>query len=156
MRLFLTEKYRINLLSGNARGFTLFEAIITISIIGILAAVVTPTYLEAQAEAKLVMSETNIAQLKQGFINLYLDAFLKGEYDVWPEEPPANQMTHAWAGATTLFDDRTVNELFTESKIIYNPYSNPYLYYLLPETETEKAGFRLDDPDTGVSTSFRP
>ncbi|NQV14454.1 type II secretion system protein [bacterium] len=137
-------------------GFTLLEAVITVSIMGILAAVVTPTYLKTQTEAKVVMSQTNIYQLKQGFINLYLEAFVKGQSDVWPDEPADNQMTYSWADATTLYDNRTVSQLFSGSKIVMNPYDNPFLYYLLPATEAELAGFRIDDPDTGVTQSFRP
>lgn len=132
------------------------EAVITVSIMGILAAVVTPTYLKTQTEAKVVMSQTNIYQLKQGFINLYLEAFVKGQSDVWPDEPADNQMTYSWADATTLYDNRTVSQLFSGSKIVMNPYDNPFLYYLLPATEAELAGFRIDDPDTGVTQSFRP
>ncbi len=132
------------------------EAIITVSILGILAAVVTPTYLETQVEAKLVMSQAGVAQLQQGFINLYFEGLFKAEQDVWPDEPPDNKMTFSWANSTTLYDGRTVAQLFSSSTIIYNPYDRPYLYYLLPETEQEPAGFRIDDPDTGISLSFRP
>ena len=124
------------------KGFTLMEAIITVSIMGILAAVVTPTYLETQTEAKLVMSQTNTSQLKQGIINLYLGAFMDGEYDVWPDEPTDHKMTHQWAESTTLYDGRTVAQLFSGSKIIYNPYDHPFLYYLLPEM-TSKSGSSL-------------
>ncbi|MEA3286758.1 MAG: type II secretion system protein [Candidatus Marinimicrobia bacterium] len=138
------------------KGFTLFEAVITVSIMGILAAVVTPTYLETQIEAKLIMSQTNITQLKQGFVNLYLKAMFESQEDVFPAEPTDNKMTHDWANSTTLFDGRTVSQLFNGSKIIMNPYNHPYLYYVLVETEHEAAGFRIDDPDTGVSQSFRP
>jgi len=138
------------------RGFTLLEAIITVSIMGILAAVVTPTYLETQTEAKVVMSKTNISQLKQGFINLYLKAMFEGPDEFWPAEPPDNKMTYAWSNSTILFDGRTVAQLYNGSKIIYNPYEHPYLYYLLPATAQEEAGIRIDDPDTGVSESFRP
>jgi len=140
----------------NSRGFTLLEMIITVSIMGILAAVVTPTYLETQSEAKLVMSMSNASQLKQGFVNLYLGAFMDGKYDVWPEEPSDHKMTHQWAESTILFDGRTVAQLYSGSKMVYNPYEKPFLYYLLPETEHEAAGLRIDDPDTGVSVSFRP
>ncbi|MBT4033604.1 MAG: prepilin-type N-terminal cleavage/methylation domain-containing protein [Candidatus Marinimicrobia bacterium] len=140
----------------NNKGFTLLEAVITISIVGILAAVVTPTYIETQTEAKLVMSKSNASQLKQGIVNLYLGAFMDGEIEVWPDEPSDHKMTHNWAEATTLYDGRTVNQLYSSSTITYNPYGKPFLYYLLPETEDEPSGFRIDDPDTGVSLSFRP
>lgn len=139
-----------------SRGFTLLEAVITVSIMGILAAVVTPTYLETQTEAKLVMSRANLTQLQQGFINLYLEGFFTGKRDVWPDEPADNKMTHQWAQSTTLYDGRTVAQLFSGSEIIYNPYEHPFLYYTLPATEHEEAGFQMDDPDTGISLSFRP
>ncbi len=137
-------------------GFTLLEAVITVSIMGILAAVVTPTYLDTQTEAKLVMSKTNISQLKQGFINLYLQAMFEGPEDFWPDEPSDNKMTHAWANSTILYDGRTIAQLYNGSKIIYNPYDHPYLYYRLPPTAQEEAGILIEDPDTGVSESFRP
>ena len=149
-------KYLIPKCRSSKAGFTLLEAIITISIMGILAAVVTPTYLETQTEAKLVMSQTNILQLKQGLINLYLEGFLEGNYNVWPPEPADNRMTQDWANSTTLYNGRTVAQLYSSSKIILNPYDNAFLYTLLVATENETAGFRIDDPDTGVSQSFRP
>ena len=132
------------------------EAIITISIMGILAAVVTPTYLETQTEAKLVMSQANISQLQQGFINLYFEGLFNDEKNVWPDEPSDHKMTFDWASSTILYDDRSVAQLYSSSDIIYNPYDHPYLYYLLPATEHEPVGFRIDDPDTGLSLSFRP
>ncbi len=147
---------RFNHAGSSQRGFTLLEAVITISIMGILAAVVTPTYLETQAEAKLVMSQANLSQLQQGFINLYFEGLFKDESDVWPDEPDDNKMTYTWADETTLFDGRTVSQLYSGSQIIYNPYDRPFQYYLLEATDQEPAGFRLDDPDTGVSISFRP
>ena len=139
-----------------SRGFTLLEMVITVSIMGILAAVVTPTYLNIQMEAKRVTSESNISQLKQGLINLYLEGLFADESDVWPSEPTDNQMTHSWANSTVLYNGRTVNELYSGSQIIYNPDGNPFLYYLLPATETEEAGFLIEDPDLGTSQSFRP
>ena len=122
----------------------------------ILAAVVTPSYLETQTEAKRIMSLTNASQLKQGFINLHLAALFDQQTDIWPPEPPDHRMTFDWAHSTILYDGRSVAQLFNSSEIILNPYDHPYLYYLLPETDTENAGFRIDDPDTGISQSFRP
>jgi len=137
-------------------GFTLLELVITVAIMGILAAVVTPTYLDTQNEAKLVISESNVSQLKQGFINLYLKGLFDSNFDVWPDEPADNRMTTAWANSTLLFDGRTVSQLFQGSKIIYNPYGNPYLYTKLSATPTEEAGIQIDDPDTGITHTFRP
>lgn len=141
---------------ARSKGFTLLEAVITVSIMGILVAVVTPSYLEAQNEAKLVMSEANISQISQAFVNLYFEGLIEGRTDVWPDEPIGNEMSHSWASSTTLFDGRTVAQMFSSSRFPYNPYENPFLYYRLAETENEPAGFRIDDPDTGVSKSFRP
>ena len=146
----------LNIAPGLERGFTLMEAIITISIMGILAAVVTPTYLNTQSQAKLVMSKAGATQLQQGFVNLYFEGLFVDSLNVWPSEPPSNEMTYDWAASTTLYDGRTVAQLYSGSKIIYNPYEHPFLYYLLPETTHERAGFRIDDPDTGISVSFRP
>ena len=150
------EKTRDFIKQQYQRGFTLLEAVITVSIMGILAAVVTPTYLETQNEAKLVMSKTNVSQMSQGIINLYLGSLFESESDVWPAEPADHKMTHQWAESTILYDGRTVAQLYSSSKIIYNPYENTFLYYLLPKTEHEGKGFRIDDPDTGISQTFRP
>lgn len=139
-----------------SKGFTLMELVVTVSIMGVLAAVVAPTYLETQSEAKLIMSETNVSQIKQAFVNLYLQGFLEHRGEVWPDEPADNKMTFDWANTTTVYDGRTVSQLFSGSKIIYNPYDNPFMYYSLPQTENEPAGFRIEDPDTGISVSFRP
>ncbi len=139
-----------------SRGFTLLEVIVTISIVGILAAVVTPTYLETQNEAKLIMSETNISNIKQAFVNLYLQGFIERKGDVWPDEPTDNKMTYDWANSTTVYDGRTVSQLFNGSKIIYNPYDHPYLYTILPATAHEQSGIQIEDPDTGVLQTFRP
>jgi len=138
------------------KGFTLLEAVITVSIMGILAAVVTPTYLETQTQAKVVMSKTNIIQLKQGFVNLYLKAMFESETTIFPTEPADNKMTFEWANTTLLFDGRNVSQLFNGSKIIMNPYGNPFLYYNLAATDHESAGIKIDDPDTGVTQTFRP
>lgn len=137
-------------------GFTLLEMVITVAIMGILAAIVTPTYLNTQTEAKVVMSKANVTQIQQAFINLYFEGVIKGEGSAWPEEPTDNKMTHTWAASTILYDGRTVAQLFSHSEIVYNPYDHPFQYTLLPATENEPAGFRIDDPDTGVSLSFRP
>lgn len=142
--------------SSLQQGFTLLEAIITVSIMGILAAIVTPTYLNTQSQAKLVMSQAGATQLQQGFVNLYFEGLFVDSLNVWPPEPSDHKMTHQWSESTTLYDGRTVAQLYSGSKIIYNPYEHPFLYYLLPETAQERAGFRIDDPDTGVSVSFRP
>jgi len=142
--------------TARQKGFTLLELIVTVSIVGILAAVVTPTYLNTQSEAKLVMSQANASQLQQGFINLYFEGLFRDQKAVWPDEPSDNKMTHSWANSTTLFDGRSVAQLFSGSAIVYNPYEHPFLYALLPATAQEEAGFRIDDPDTGISLSFRP
>ena len=85
---------------GFQDGFTLLEVAITVSIMGILAAVVTPTSHETQTEAKLVMSKASISDPKQGFINLYLIDLSETNAQMFPDRPADHKMTFEWANST--------------------------------------------------------
>ena len=137
-------------------GFTIFELIITLSIIAVLSAVVFPTYMDKLAQAKGKVSQANMLQIKQAFVNHLYNSVLARHITEIPPEPEDNQMTIEWSNSATLFNGRTMAELFSDGKMIYNPYGNPYLYEILPETGTEEEGFRIEDPDIGLVMEFRP
>jgi len=138
------------------RAFTLLELIITVSIMGILAAIVTPSYLEQQTRAKIVMSQTNMVAVRQAFINSFYQGVLESRPADFPSEPPDNKLSNEWTSTTLLSNGMSLNKLFSEGKFPLNAYQNPFLYTLLPGNEYEQAGFQLDDPDSEMSLQFRP
>ncbi len=137
-------------------GYTILELLITVSIIGILAAVVAPTYLDTQANAKLVVSKSNMIELKQGIINSYFKSIFAGRGGEFPAEPSDNLMTNSWATSTLLFDGRTVAQLYNSNQIAYNPYNHPYRYAILPADSVNQTGFEIEDLDMGLTMRFRP
>jgi len=140
--------------TGRRAGYTILELIITVAIIGILAAVVTPTYLDSQAQAKLVVSQTNMLTIKTGFQNHFFKSVFAGRGGEFPPEPGDHLLTIDYANGTTLFDGRTVAELFSGNSIIYNPYGRPYEYFL--ESDSTGEWFRLVDADFNLELTFEP
>ena len=140
----------------NQKAFTLFELIITVAIMGILAAVVTPRYLETQAQAKLEMSRSNLVAVRSAFINYFFEGVFSRSAEKFPPEPTDNILSTQWASTTTLSNGSKVSQLFSEGVIPLNSDNNPFSYYLLEETATENSGFRLSDTHYNLEYIFRP
>ena len=154
--IFVRMEVASKMMKVRHKGFTLLELIITVSIMGILAAVVTPTYLDKQAQAKLVVSKSNMVAIRQAFVNYFYQEIIEGRSGDFPPEPADNQMTVAWSSTTTLASGKLVQNLFSEGELPLNAYENPYIYSLLEESEFEENGFQIDDPDSEMSIKFRP
>jgi len=137
-------------------GFTLLELIITVSIMGILAAVVTPTYLENQAHAKMAVTQANMTSIRQAFVNYFYLEILAYRPPSFPPEPADNKLTTEWSNSTILANGLPVSKLFSEGVLPLTAYDRPFEYTLLEATANEDAGFRLEDPGSDLVIEFRP
>lgn len=70
-------------------GFTLIELLIVVAIIGILAAIAVPNFLNAQIRAKVAKAVSNMRSIETALESYYID---KGTYPrwAWDSSNPAN------------------------------------------------------------------
>ncbi len=138
------------------RGMTLLELVVSVAIIAILASMGVATYTELQIEAKVKASVSNAIQIEQAFINHFYNSVMDHTTKEFPPEPIDNKMTREWADGAVLYNGRSVSDLFSGGKILYNSFGNPYLYELLQATDIEEEGFKIEDSDIGFIREYRP
>ncbi len=94
-------------------GFTLIELLIVVAIIGILAAIAVPNFLNAQQRARYAQVESNMKTLSTAMMTYQVD------WGVLPLHPPAH-LTNIWNNALTT----PVAYCASEPIDIYQSYKN--------------------------------
>ena len=113
-------------------GFTLVELVVTIVLVGILAATTIPTYNLLISNSQAQMNISNMGIIKDTFIQYYYDTGMDG----FPAEPENNLLDSDYR-ETILNDGRTPDQLFS-GDLPYNTNHSPYTYSWENDTsETE-------------------
>lgn len=94
-------------------GFTLIELLIVVAIIGVLAAIAVPNFLNAQVRAKVAQAVNNMRTVQMGLEAYQLD---KGTYPRWAWD--SSNVTDDYMG----FRDLTTPISYVSSSSFYNPF----------------------------------
>lgn len=107
-----------------AVGFTLFELLISMAILGVISAIALPSYRDYVEDANIELAAADLVRIDQAF-ELFYDSFVR-----WPP-------TLAEAGLSGMLD----------------PWGNPYQYLLFDE-DTNKGAKRKDKNLNPVNSDY--
>jgi len=119
---------------NNSAGFTLAELVVTIVLVGIIAATAIPTFNNVMVSAQLQINLSNMETIKNAFMRYYFVT-----QDDLPPVPENNLLDSEYKDLV-LPDGRTPDNLFNgKAGLPYNSNGNPYSYY--QENDTSSTGF---------------
>ena len=119
---------------NNSAGFTLAELVVTIVLVGIIAATAIPTFNNVMVSAQLQINLSNMEIIKNAFVRYYYTSQMN-----FPPVPE-NELLDSEYKDLVLPDGRTPDNLFNgKAGLPYNSNGNPYSYY--QENDTSSTGF---------------
>ena len=122
----------------NSKGFTLIELVVTIVLVGILAATAIPTFNNVIKTTQLRTNVSNMVTIKNTFMRYNQVNHMDGNPH-FPTLPENNQLDSEYKDLV-LPDGRTPDNLFSgKDGLPYNSNGNPYNYY--QENDTSSTGF---------------
>ena len=119
---------------NNSAGFTLAELVVTIVLVGIIAATAIPTFNNVVVSTQLQINLSNMEIIKNAFVRYYYTTQMN-----FPTVPENNLLDSEYKDLV-LPDGRTPDNLFSgKNGLPYNSNGNPYSYY--QENDTSSTGF---------------
>jgi len=123
---------------NNSKGFTLIELVVTIVLVGILAASAIPTFNKVILSVQIRTNVSNMETIKNTFMQYNQVNHMDGNPH-FPTLPENNQLDSEYKDLV-LPDGRTPDNLFSgKNGLPYNSNGNPYSYY--QENDTSSTGF---------------
>ena len=119
---------------NNSAGFTLAELVVTVVLVGIIAATAIPTFNNVMVKAQLQINKSNMESIKNAFMRYYYTSQMN-----FPPVPE-NELLDSEYKDLVLPDGRTPDDLFDgKNGLPFNSNGNPYSYYY--ESDTSETQF---------------